>query len=105
MSEEDRIVVISDATYTNAVTGEVTQSNVYHLPGFGCLADSPHKVEVPERLAKQFGRRLCRTCVNIAKREKARTVIDQLVRDLTDEGLSDFATIMPPHVEVRLPAN
>lgn len=97
-----RTVLIINAEYTNLYTGTQASSQVYHLPGLGCIDRSEHKVEVEERLAVAFGRRLCATCTN---RVKATEYLDATHKALVDAGWPDLDTLahlVPDGLEVRL---
>lgn len=103
MTDEDRIVVISDARYTNPGTGETTTSNKYHIPGVKCVRDSsPHRLEVPESMALAFGRTLCGTCAHIIKRREVAGMIEARLAGVLDTDFWDtLVSLLPEDIEVR----
>lgn len=89
-------VWISPLTTVNELTGQKTQSTVYHLPGWGCI--NSNMVETDEETAKLFGRTLCRTCE--LRQEKVR-LEQEIISDLDPEMLTRIGQLRP-EFEVRV---
>lgn len=97
-----RTVYIVDAEHTNPNTGVPHSSQVYHYAECGNLVASTSVLEVEEKLARQFGRRLCTTCRNAEQRDQYLKSVHQVLKDKGWPSLNDLAASVPDGLEVRL---